>query len=183
MIWKVIIICLISSIYAAEISFSSTWCVGTMPFSFTRYKARRQAKIISSSLLFFMGLIQVELPSITFRIIWYLFPLLYRWGKFPVWSVHMVTLGSYILMKTLRFSLLGEDQYLDVGICCSALPGVYFACGPSGSTLILGIACSHFYHEQWPVEIVSVLDALKPRQFGGEPCGRMEVSYCARQAW
>ena len=39
------------------------------------------------------------------------------------------------------------------------------------------------YGEKWPGEVVKVPDALEPRLFGIKPCGRMEVSDCARQAW
>ena len=39
------------------------------------------------------------------------------------------------------------------------------------------------YDDQRPGEIVTVPDAIEPRFFGGKPCGRMEISECARQAW
>ena len=39
------------------------------------------------------------------------------------------------------------------------------------------------YGEQWPGEVVTVTDAFEPHCFGGKPCGRMEVSECAHQAW
>ena len=39
------------------------------------------------------------------------------------------------------------------------------------------------YAEQWPGEVVTIMDALDPCCFGGKPCGYMEVLDCARQAW
>ena len=39
------------------------------------------------------------------------------------------------------------------------------------------------YGDQWPSEAVTVPDALEPCCFGGKPCGRTEVSECARQVW
>ena len=41
------------------------------------------------------------------RIIWYLFPWIDWWGNFPVLSMYMFPLVSYILMKTTRFSSAG----------------------------------------------------------------------------
>ena len=46
-----------------------------------------------------------------------------------------------------------------------------------------GVLVHIVYGEQWPGEVVTVPDPLEPRCFGGKPCGRMEVSDCARQAW
>ena len=39
------------------------------------------------------------------------------------------------------------------------------------------------YGEHWPGEVVTIPDAPELHCFGGKPCGCMEVSDCARQAW
>ena len=90
--------------------------------------------------------IQVELISISRRIISYLFHQLNQWGDFPVGSVYMAPLVPYKLMKKLRFSLLGAARYLDLGLLLwwIELLGDDYACGPYGYPLILGSSCSHF---------------------------------------
>ena len=63
------------------------------------------AFVASPYVFFFIGSIQVEFPSISCRIIWYLFSWIDLCRNFPVWSVYNVSLGSYIVMKTSqRFS-------------------------------------------------------------------------------
>ena len=74
----------ISFLFANNIPLLRTWCFGTIPWCFILDSDLRRAKIISLSVLFFIGSIQVEFPSIPCRIVWYQFPLLDLWGNFPV---------------------------------------------------------------------------------------------------
>ena len=99
----------ISFLYAAKISFSRNCSFGTIPCCFILASALGWSKVVSLSLLFFVGSIQVDFPSILCRIIWYIFPLLDIWGNSTVWSVYKVYLGLYIFKKTLRCFSYGRN--------------------------------------------------------------------------
>ena len=97
----------------------------------------------------------------------------------------MVPLGSYTLMKTLRFLCWGRLSTCMWGF---GIGGVhYLALIPHVALLgLLGfweVPVQIVYGEQWPGELVTVPDAIEPRCFCGKPCGRMELLDCARQAW
>ena len=60
----------ISEAYKEEISLSSMWWSGTMPCSRMRFRVLCRALIISPCVLFFIGSIQVEFPSISWITVW-----------------------------------------------------------------------------------------------------------------
>ena len=92
------LIFLISTLYVAYIYLPSTWCLVTTPCSFILSKVRRQANIISPSVLFFIG--STGGVAINFMQDYLVFVATYRlWGNFPVWCVYIVPLGSYTVMK------------------------------------------------------------------------------------
>ena len=117
--WKVLWVFLISFLYAAKISLSRTWCFGTLPWSLILSNARHRAKIIPPYVLFLIGSIQVGIPSISCRIIWYWFYWIDWGGNFPVWSMYIFPLGSYTVKKTSRhfYSLCNLASLISC-VCC-----------------------------------------------------------------
>ena len=92
-------VALISFLYTAKISLQRTWCFGTISSYSILLNALQWEKIIPPSVLFFIGLIQLEFLSILCRIIWYKFSWIDLGRNFPVWSVWDISLGLYIVKK------------------------------------------------------------------------------------
>ena len=70
--------------YSLDASLSNTWCVGLIPAACIRSNAFARVKIISPSVLFFIGSAQMELLSTWYSTIMYLLPLLDINGNLPV---------------------------------------------------------------------------------------------------
>ena len=110
--WYVTFFSPISATYAVDISLSKTWCLGTMPCFFILASILRRAPIRSPSVWWLVVSISVQLLSTWWATTMYWCQRLDLTRNFPVWSVYMVCVWSYTLMK---MSLISSVVSLIVG--------------------------------------------------------------------